>query len=345
MTDHALYLQQRRFGSLDGLRALSIIAVIWHHTQPQWARESRFAYIGSEGVTLFFAISGFLITTLLLRERRRTGKVDLRAFYVRRSLRIFPLYYSVLIIYVFAVLLMERDSAAGREFFRNLPYFVTYTSNFFVELKEHVIFYFSWSLAAEEQFYLLWPPLLGMAMVARRAAWPLFIVLTGCVTAQLMGSSFLGKVPVAIVSGALLAVTLDSPTGYRAMTLALRYRIMPLAILVALALVLSLKSIPEFVSHMLFAALVGSCVISEQHVLSKVLGCRPVAFVGMISYGMYLFHMLCKNAAVLVLPGIGLQSGGLGLFPVTLGITAIVAAVSFRYYESIFMNVKKAYVR
>src|SRR5690606_29189775 len=72
---------------------------------------------------------------------------------------IFPLYYTVILIYVGVVFVVEKDSVAGRQFFENLPYFLTYTSNWFVELHsgERVIFYFAWSLATEEQFYLLWP--------------------------------------------------------------------------------------------------------------------------------------------------------------------------------------------
>jgi peptidoglycan/LPS O-acetylase OafA/YrhL len=149
---YAGYRSCKRFGSLDGLRAISILAVIWHHTQPVRFAGSTLSYIGAQGVTLFFAISGFLISTLMLREYERNGRIDLLAFYMRRSLRIFPLYFTVLGIYVLAVLLLERDTEPGKAFFANLPYFATYTSNLFVELRERVIFYFAWSLAAEEQF-------------------------------------------------------------------------------------------------------------------------------------------------------------------------------------------------
>lgn len=93
--------------------------------------------------------------TLLLRERERNSKIDLKAFYIRRSLRIFPLYYGVLFLYMVLVSVLERDSTAGQAFFNNLIYFATYTSNLFVPLDGRVIFYFAWSLAAEEQFYLM----------------------------------------------------------------------------------------------------------------------------------------------------------------------------------------------
>src|SRR5204863_5681683 len=82
----------------------------------------------------------------------------LRKFYLRRALRIFPLYYAVLALYVAMVVYVERGSRAGVEFMHNLPFFATYTSNWFVTLgADRTIFYFAWSLATEEQFYLVWP--------------------------------------------------------------------------------------------------------------------------------------------------------------------------------------------
>jgi peptidoglycan/LPS O-acetylase OafA/YrhL len=108
--------------------------------------------VGAQGVSLFFASSGFLITTLLLREKARNSRIDLKAFYVRRSLRIFPLYYGVLLVHIALVTLLERDSVTGQAFYDNLIYFATCTSNLFVPLDGRVIFYFAWSVAAEEPF-------------------------------------------------------------------------------------------------------------------------------------------------------------------------------------------------
>ena len=83
MPDHTEFQTRRILGSLDGLRAVSVIAVIWHHTTGPHV--SYLLSSGPHGVTLFFAISGFLIVTLLLREHDRTGQIDLKAFYIRRS--------------------------------------------------------------------------------------------------------------------------------------------------------------------------------------------------------------------------------------------------------------------
>ena len=101
------------FSSLDGLRCLSILAVIWVHTGIR-LEGLRLTYQGHLGVDLFFAISGFLITTLLLREREERGRISLRAFYIRRSLRIFPLYYTVVLLYVIVVWALEPRTPAGQ---------------------------------------------------------------------------------------------------------------------------------------------------------------------------------------------------------------------------------------
>ena len=148
---HRAYLDTSRFPSLDGLRCLAILPVIWHHSTPRPL--PGFAGKGPLGVHLFFAVSGFLITTLLVREHRRTGTLSLSRFYVRRSLRIFPLYYSVLALYAARAWLLLSPSPMRAHFLHNLPFFATYTANVLVDfdVPHPVIFGFSWSLATEEQ--------------------------------------------------------------------------------------------------------------------------------------------------------------------------------------------------
>ena len=149
---HATFRAERSFKSLDGLRCLCIVAVIWHHAGSKghgWPPLN----LGFLGVDLFFVISGFLIVTLLLRETERQGTISLSKFYVRRTLRIFPLYYGVIVGLAIMYAFFRKDSQFGVRFVGELPYYLTYTANIAV-----VSFGIVWSLAAEEQFYLLWPP-------------------------------------------------------------------------------------------------------------------------------------------------------------------------------------------
>lgn len=149
----------RYFPVLDSLRGISILLVlITHYLHVPWM--VGFGNLGLLGVWIFFTISGFLIATNSLRERRRDGRLNWRKFFVRRALRILPLYALVLGAYVVLVPRFEPDNARAAEFFANLPYFATFTFNIVAHPSvATAIFYYSWSLAAEEQFYLLWPAL------------------------------------------------------------------------------------------------------------------------------------------------------------------------------------------
>ncbi|HET9820423.1 MAG TPA: acyltransferase, partial [Burkholderiaceae bacterium] len=308
------------FGSLDGLRALSVLAVVWHHTGGH-AFEGWVGWVGSEGVTLFFAISGFLITSLLLREYDHRGHIDLRAFYVRRALRIFPLYYGVLLLYVLAVLVIEGDTAAGRAFFGNLVFFLTYTSNWFVPLDGRVIFYFAWSLAAEEQFYAIWPPVmraLGSPSNALRFALIVSLLLilvdVSSATWELPGLVWLtravAKVPLAIIFGVVTALCLHRRVGFQRLWPWLAASRWHPPCWMALAIIATaLPGSPRPLVHAAFAATVASSVMRRDHVLAALLNWRPVAYLGTISYGVYLLHMLCKHAWMRVASLGGLELG------------------------------------
>lgn len=343
-TTHTDYLAIKRFESLDGLRAVSILAVIWHHTAPDWVGTT-LAQVGAQGVALFFSISGFLITSLLLREKERNSKIDLKAFYIRRSLRIFPLYYGVLFLYIILVALLERNSAAGAAFWNNLIYFATYTSNLFVPLDGRVIFYFAWSLAAEEQFYLIWPTVLVLTGTLLRANVALVLVFLVCAAGEFVGHAGLSAVPLPIISGALLAMLLHSPSGFKQLQPLLGQSWSPSAMGLGLALAVSLPWVPNYAAAIFFAALVGACTIQVNHCGRAWLAAKPVAYVGSISYGMYMLHMLCKNAILKTLGLVGHETPGLEVFALTVLLSVVVAGLSFRYFESRFLDLKARFER
>lgn len=341
---HEVFLAQKRFGSLDGLRALSILAVIWHHTVPAWV-PSALADAGTNGVTLFFAISGFLITTLMLRERQRSGHVDLGAFYMRRALRIFPLYYATLLAYVVIVYAMERYTPVGQAFFNNLPYFATYTSNIFVPLDGRVIFYFAWSLAAEEQFYLLWPLILTRLRSDLHASVLLIVVIAVCVCGHVVHNRFLSAVPIAILAGALLAIALNNAGSFRYLNTCFGKPWCVALVFGLLGISLATQQPYGFVNALLCVALVACCVIREQHPLAGALTLPWAGYIGSISYGMYLLHMLSKNFVVKLLHLLQLPTDGLQVFVLTVALATVAAGLSFRYFESYFLNLKMRYTR
>ena len=101
------------FGSLNGIRAMAILAVLWHHVERSVPSSTLLVLNhGHLGVDMFFIMSGFLIVTLLLRERDRSGAISLGKFYSRRSLRIFPLYYAILGLLTVAFLVKSEANGA-----------------------------------------------------------------------------------------------------------------------------------------------------------------------------------------------------------------------------------------
>lgn len=351
---HAEFLARRFFGSLDGLRALSVIAVIWHHTAPPYTDDMLpLLASGAHGVTLFFAISGFLIVTLLLRERARTGQIDLKAFYIRRSLRIFPLYYAVITIYVLLVFVVERNSLVGREFFNNLPFFLTYTSNWFVLLEGRVIFYFAWSLAAEEQFYLVWPAVqkfftpkraLGLVAAVIVVVTATQLLSSGGVHAEkgLMHRIVIG-VPLAICFGVVLAHALHHRRSFAALRWVFASRASAVVWLAVLLGSLSWQAAPVVAIHASAAMFVGACVYREDHWLAPLLRLRGVVHVGAVSYGVYLLHMLVKNAILKLANAAQVELPMYGAFALTIIGSIIAAGLSYRYFESIFLRMKHRY--
>jgi peptidoglycan/LPS O-acetylase OafA/YrhL len=147
-----------RLPSLDGLRAVSIGLVIAFHMVGMTAFGGAFANIGNLGVRIFFVISGFLITGLLLKEQERTGAISLRRFYARRTLRIFPAFYTFL-----AVIGICAATGLITVHKFDLLEAGTYIINYFPGSQHSHYVRHIWSLSVEEQFYLLWPCVLSLA--------------------------------------------------------------------------------------------------------------------------------------------------------------------------------------
>lgn len=169
--DHDEFLAMRRFPALDGLRAIAAtIVIFFHFAGPKWNWLS-----GWVGVYIFFVLSGFLITTLLLREQDRTGRISLSAFYLRRVFRILPPYLAILggiIVFVWL-----RGEFYSRDFPHALKYYLTFFNEFLPGSDSPTggqdnFFSGSWTLGIEEKFYLVWPFLLVVAgAVGLAAAW------------------------------------------------------------------------------------------------------------------------------------------------------------------------------
>jgi peptidoglycan/LPS O-acetylase OafA/YrhL len=341
---HTEFLERRYFGSLDGLRCLSIVGVIWHHG-PGLASGSMLGRSGQSGVDLFFAISGFLITSLLLRERSSTGRISLLKFYARRSLRIFPLYFTILGVYAVLTLGFGGQSAREQAFAAHLPAFLSYTANWFVPRTS--TFGFVWSLSTEEQFYSVWP---SFEVFFRRAAiWIMSAVILFSVAVRLqwlqifattsLAHKVIVEISLPICLGVLLAHALHSTRGFRTLAGVFAWRGAGLASL-ALVLILLGTGAPLPLSQAAMVLIVAGCVVREDHWLAPVLRQPLVRHTGVVSYGMYLLHGLVYNG-VEGIPGVPVHS--LTQFVIALATTTLVATLSYRYYESWFLRLKRRF--
>lgn len=171
-----------RVAGLDLLRGIAVALVMLRHAFP-----SAFPGAGVVGVVMFFALSGYLITGLLLGELERDGRVDLRRFYARRARRLVPaLLFLVVAVVLVTLLLDPLDDRA--ELFRTVVVALTWTGNLPLTHGSDATFHL-WTLATEEQFYLLWPALLAAAFVRRRVGLALALAgaasLAACVATVL----------------------------------------------------------------------------------------------------------------------------------------------------------------
>jgi peptidoglycan/LPS O-acetylase OafA/YrhL len=350
---HAKYLGTRFFGSLDGLRAVSILAVVWHHTGAA-AIANPLGQQGKYGVTLFFVISGYLIATLILRAKE-AGNFRLGRFWGRRMLRIFPVYFAVLALYTLLTWVLERHTPYGEEFFATLPAFATFTANWVLPIENvRVIFYFAWSLAAEEQFYLVWP-FLALWLPGMRPALVAVLVLLGSQYMVLEHADMLGEelpvrlgtcLPPGILLGVILAYLLHAPAGFAAAVRLAGYRwsapAAALASLAMLAIGREFGPAEGLAVALPLTWLVAACVLREDNGLAGGLRLAPVVWIGTVSYGMYLLHMLAVNVARRVVAMAGIDNPLVDFLAGT-AIALAAASVSFLWYERPFLRLKERF--
>lgn len=346
------YRGQVRFSCLDGIRFISIMAVLWHHSAVHVAMENPPMILkrGFLGVDFFFVLSGFLITTLLLREAAHKGSISLKSFYWRRILRIVPIYFLVVCAasaYVIAV-------RGEMQYAPLVPYYFLFLANF---LSEHIpLLTPTWSLSVEEQYYMLWPLLL--VLLPRRTVLPVLGVLIAVNVAGVMGAfAPLGIRPfdwgplrfalpnstyAPILIGSALAVLLHHRKSFLAILPVFGHRLAPLAAFAFLAVLLQVsppdvRGLPNLAIHLSMAAALTSIVIRDDNILTPLMAWRPVARIGEISYGIYLYHLFTLSLVNIVLSKLTLYTPW-AEFVLNILLVIIVSETSFRTYERFFLK-------
>lgn len=338
----------RHLPALDGLRAVAVATVmLYHYTESRWIP-------GDLGVSLFFVISGFLITLLLLREESATGTVSLRAFYFRRTLRIFPAYY-VYILFSLGIDTVRGHPWSGQLLFSAFAYLV----NYFNALHGHpaTSVAHAWSLADEEQFYLIWPALflLLLHVVPRRRpewvvalavavlAWRSWLYLGAHVGAAYVYNAFDTRFD-NLAIGCALALLASRPTALRVGTAIGRAAWMPLITLAALyaSRVLLPATYHYSLGFTVDAVLMATFVVQVMQLSAgRAWGWlnHPVTrYFGALSYSLYLYHGWGMSVAT----HLG-DHGAAFTLVAAFGAAIVLAAGSYYLVEKPFLRLKRRF--
>lgn len=331
---------QDKIKGLDGIRGVAILMVIMSHAS-LWdvigvTHAGLREVLGpTTGVSLFFVLSGFLITLLLLQEHREHGRIRLKNFMMRRVLRIFPVYYLA----IFVLLFMDVFGFSRIKDCSFL-YAATYTANFVSRACNHETISHFWSLAVEEHFYLFWPVLL---LIGTRFAFVAAFALT--VACLYLGTSILPSsglyypdrwtfpAMAPILVGAMTAFFVNS----KPVTATFRDGHAGLLLIAIFAGLTAPAFLQDKTLWLVSAAALMLYIYHMQDsLLVKVLEFKPLAMIGVVSYGLYVWQG--------VFTGNGDYRSG-GVFPPDMYtgamLTFVVAPLSYFFFEKRFLKLKR----
>ncbi|MCV2883283.1 acyltransferase [Aestuariibacter sp. AA17] len=344
---------------LDGLRAIAVISVVLTHLHifknllnDGWISFGMFEMVkGTTGVQLFFVLSGFLITMLLCKEWQINQRISYKDFFVRRALRIFPLYFLLLVLLTLLFIAAGNQQALGSMTWAWLYAYNFVPRNEYVNLVGH-----TWSLAVEEHFYLVWPLFFSLLYGVKRRFLPIFVV--GFIAASYLSANYLMHYTSVnqayfvdrwtwvagsnIAWGCLLALLMYSDAPSRFNQFIGSYTGLVIGILLfANSIVipenLSLES--SYIRGAGIAMLVGWIVLSQSSMLTRCLEFQPLAYIGKVSYGVYIYQGLLLSTTP--------ERGEGQLWPphpvVGILLLMVIVPLSYHFFEKPIMRWKKKF--
>lgn len=347
-----MHSEIKYYRSLDGLRAIAAIGVIIAHyftirKIPDYPAIASLAALGGTGVSLFFVLSGFVITRILLFSR--DGSNYFKSFYIRRVLRIFPLYIVSLLAYYYVPFLLGIAESVTP--FSSQIYYWTYLQNFAstfnwpAEGPTHF-----WSLAVEEHFYLMWPAIIYLSFHRKTNTLALIsallILLPLLLRYFMLSQGFLIDVFTftrldQLTLGGILA--LFEIEGF----LEKKYnRVYLFTFILGLLLIVFTSILPEFWMDLLKHNAFGICYFglialavtsTKESLLTKFLSNPIMQYLGKISYGIYVWHLLASQFVNRFLK----TESVIFNFVTLLALTILISAVSFQFLETPFLKLKR----
>ncbi len=363
-----------RVKELDGIRGLAILMVILYHVGPYAGTFTgnpvlifviNSMQIGWLGVDLFFVLSGFLITDILLRMREEPNYF--KNFYIRRILRIFPIYYIVVALLL--VFLPSLEKTRGFQEQSSWPFFIFYQQNWLYILKRPVSGYLTvtWSLAIEEQFYLVWPALVKWLdkrrlVIAASAAFIFSLCLRLIISRLSLDLNYAEEINYystptrldGLMVGALIAIAYKSQ-AWKNWLARLAWPVFGLSML-AMVYILTGKSVEPFSKNIMITtwsltalALLGGALIvllksqPENSWLRIIFRNRILTFFGKYSYAMYLIHAPIIFFLYHQFSNAKLKGGMVSLTFIVLSISGIilVSLISWNLLEKRILDLKK----
>ena len=368
------------FPGLNGLRFWAAFFVILHHVEqyklwqglPNLFRNNFFESIGHQGVSLFFVLSGFLITYLLLAEYEKTHHIAIKNFYIRRILRIWPLYYLIMILGFFVLprfVNIGPVSELNEHFTLKILLFAFMLPNLLRVTEAPIVgANQSWSVGVEEQFYIIWPLLVRTFRKVLLKFLIIFIVLKFSVTVLLVltvdhflspAHPYLVYIKTAQRFWDLFQIEQMSFGAIGAYVyfyrkekiLNLIYH--PIAqIFMALGIILILTVKFKFIGQSLFDALLFIILILNVSTNEKFflkLENRFYSYLGNISYGIYMYHTICIAIVMTILQRLEIEKNNFLLFNIFIYtfstlLTILVSGLSYRFFESFFLKQKERFM-
>lgn len=359
------------FPNLNGIRFFAAFLVIIHHIEQlksffgianYWATVPFIAVIGKLGVVLFFVLSGFLITYLLVVEEYSFRTISIKNFYIRRMLRIWPLYF--LIIFLAFAVLPHIDLFAFPGYSKERVYvdwgikILLYTIFFpnLVLAVLGIVPYAShtWSIGTEEQFYLAWPVILKYFRRYRIFLMVMIIALY-LGFAGLLATSYLDFIPyIDVIRAFWKTFNIDCMAigGIYAVLLFKKHNILKLLlntylfysilILVILLLITGVKF--PYLNYEIYSVFFGMIILNfaANDKIKISLENRLLHYLGTISYGLYMYHPIAIVLVLAVAKSINYTSNWL-IYPTSCILTVGLAAISYKYFESFFLRFKNTF--
>lgn len=348
------------FRNLDGIRFIGALLVIVHHIEQNksmlgianiW-KNPVIQSIGPLGVNLFFTLSGYLITYLLLREYNSNKRIDVRSFYIRRILRIWPLYFLLILLGFlimplivspeYSVFLMPDYSQRlilFLSFLPNVSYIINGTTPFVHQL---------WSIGVEEQFYLFWPWLILLSP-KKKTAVVVFLAVYILTLVFLNKFEGAGSAIYKIFSHARFsAMAIGGIAGfvmyYKTWAYELIQRKITAWIVFAILIICICFSLyVPYLGYELYSFLFA-CMIAHLSVASKPVFSLDYPWLnqlGKISYGLYMYHSIMIFASIYLLRLFNLQSVQVLVYAVSIFSTILISQLSYKYFEKYFLNIKE----